>query len=61
MEYKNIKYFIEKWKINERRIRVLCAENRIDGAIKVGKTWLIPIDAARPKYGFYSESVSNSK
>jgi len=48
MEYKNIKYFIQKWNINERRIRVLCAENRIDGAIKVGKTWLIPMDAAKP-------------
>lgn len=48
MEFKLIKYFVEKWGINERRIRTLCSEGRIEGAIKVGKTWLIPIDATKP-------------
>lgn len=48
MEYKNVSYFVEKWNINERRIRVLCSEGRIEGVKKIGKTWLIPIDAAKP-------------
>lgn len=48
MEYKNISYFATKWNIKERRIRILCAEGRIHGAKKVGKTWLIPEDSQKP-------------
>lgn len=48
MELKNILYFVEKWGINERRIRALCSEGRIEGAIKVSKTWLIPVEATKP-------------
>ena len=48
MEYKNISYFASKWHINERRIRILCAEGRIHGAKKIGKTWLIPEDSEKP-------------
>lgn len=48
MELKNIVYFVKKWGINERRIRALCSEGRIEGAIKVGKTWLIPVEATKP-------------
>ena len=28
--------------LSEQRIRVLCAEGRITGAMKIGKAWLIP-------------------
>lgn len=48
MEYKSTSYFSKKWNISERRIRFLCSLNRIEGAIKIGKTWLIPIDANKP-------------
>jgi len=48
MEYKNISYFVDKWGIKERRIRMLCLEGRVSGAKKVGKTWLIPEDAQKP-------------
>lgn len=49
MEYFTTVEMSEKWKISSRRIGVLCAEGRIDGAIKKGKTWLIPSDAEKPK------------
>ncbi len=39
----------EKWNITSRRIGVLCAEGRIEGAIKKGKTWLLPADAQKPE------------
>ena len=48
MEYRNASYFVEKWGIHERRIRKLCAEGRIEGAVKTGKTWLIPKGARKP-------------
>lgn len=38
----------EKWNISSRRIAYLCNEGRIDGAVKKGKTWLIPDDAKKP-------------
>lgn len=38
----------EKWKISDRRIRVLCNEGRIEGAIKFGRNWSIPSDAKKP-------------
>ena len=39
---------VEKWNISERRIRQLLAEDRIEGAVKVGNSWNIPIDATKP-------------
>jgi Fic family protein len=38
----------EKWKISDRRIRVLCSEGRIEGALKIGRNWSIPADAVKP-------------
>ncbi len=37
-----------KWNISDRRIRILCAEGKIDGAELYGKTWFIPDDAVKP-------------
>ena len=48
MEYLTTVEMSEKWNISSRRIGVLCTEGRIDGAIKKGKMWLIPSDAAKP-------------
>ena len=38
----------EKWGISSRRVSLLCAQDRIEGAIKKGKTWLIPAEAKKP-------------
>lgn len=48
MEYLTTVEMAEKWGITSRRIGVLCAEGRVSGAIKKGKTWLIPSDAKKP-------------
>lgn len=48
MEYLTTVEMSEKWNITSRRIGVLCSQNRVDGAIKKGKTWLIPSDAKKP-------------
>jgi DNA adenine methylase len=39
------------WNITPRRIAVLCSENRIAGAERIGKMWLIPKDAQKPEDG----------
>ena len=48
MEYLSIKQTAEKWGITVRRIQVLCAEERIPGAVKIGSSWAIPADAEKP-------------
>ncbi len=49
MEYKSIKEISEIWGISKRRIQVLCSENRIDGAVRIGYSWAIPADAKKPE------------
>ena len=38
----------EKWGISERRVQILCNQNRIPGVSKLGYMWLIPKDAEKP-------------
>ena len=38
----------EIWGISARRIALLCEQERIEGVIKKGKTWLSPEDAKKP-------------
>lgn len=39
---------VKKWNISERRIRQLLQDDRIEGAVKNGNSWNIPIDAVKP-------------
>ena len=48
MEYFTTTELSVQWNITPRRIGVLCAEGRIDGVIKKGKTWLIPAGSRKP-------------
>lgn len=38
----------EKWGISERRIRTLCAEGRIEGVTRFGRSWAIPENTEKP-------------
>ena len=59
MEYLTTVELSEKWKISPRRIGVLCSDGRIDGAIKKGKTWLIPSDAVKPLDARFKSNIGN--
>lgn len=48
MEYMSARDAAEKWGITQRRVSVLCAENRIDGIDRIGNMWLIPKSATKP-------------
>ena len=48
MEYMSCPEAAKKWGISERRVQVLCRENRILGVSKLGYMWLIPKDAEKP-------------
>lgn len=48
MNYKTTTEMSEMWGISSRRISLLCSQERVNGAVKKGKTWLIPADAKKP-------------
>lgn len=48
-KYITTKEASEKWAISSRRIQILCKENRIQGALKKGGTWLIPELSKKPR------------
>ena len=49
MEYLSIRQISERWGISTRRIQVLCTNQRIPGAVRIGYSWAIPADAEKPK------------
>ena len=48
MKYITVKQASEKWGINERRVRALLKEQRIEGAVLEGHRYLIPENARKP-------------
>lgn len=48
LDYIAVKEAAEKWKISERRVQKLCEENRIEGVVRFGRSWMIPRAAAKP-------------
>ncbi len=49
MEFSTTTQMAEKWGISRRRVTTLCIEGRIEGAMLVGNTWMVPSDAQKPK------------
>ena len=48
MEYMKVSEAAQKWGLSPRRVRVLCAENRINGLVQKGKLYLIPAGTEKP-------------
>lgn len=62
MEYMSIAEAAVKWNISNRRIQVLCAQERIPGACRIGNMWAIPRNAEKPvdarvKSGLYKKNT----
>lgn len=51
--YITVKQAAERWSISDRRVRILCAEGKIPGVIREGRSWKIPADAKKPEDGRY--------
>lgn len=49
MDYLSVKQTAEKWGITTRRLQILCSQDRIEGAMRVGNYWAIPSNAEKPK------------
>ena len=51
MDYIGVKALSEKWGLSERRIRLMCSEGRIEGAIKLSWSWAVPSNVEKPTDG----------
>lgn len=49
MDFISVQEAALKWGISERRIQKLCEEERIPGAVRFGRMWLIPKEASKPE------------
>ena len=48
MRYLSVAQTEERWGISPRRIQILCNEERIPGAVRIGRSWAIPDDELKP-------------
>jgi hypothetical protein len=51
MEYMTAQQAAGKWGISDRRVRILCADGKVAGAEKKGKSYRIPVNAQKPPDG----------
>ena len=51
MNYIKVSKAAEKWGISARRVRLLCANSKIDGVIRKGNLYMIPENAMKPLDG----------
>ncbi|MBQ0010411.1 MAG: Fic family protein [Ruminococcus sp.] len=56
MNYIKVSQAAEKWGLSPRRVRILCAEGKIEGCIRKGNLYMIPEDAEKPLDGRYKQS-----
>ena len=48
MRYISAQEAASRWEITKRRVQVLCASGRIDGAVRIGNMWVLPEAAEKP-------------
>lgn len=47
-KYMSTSQAADKWGLSARRVAILCEQQRIEGVEKVGNSWAIPAEAAKP-------------
>ena len=48
MDYVTVKDAAKKWGVTPRRVQILCNQEKIKGAVRFGKSWMIPQRAVLP-------------
>ena len=56
--YMTVKQAAEKWGISDRRVRILCAEGKVSGVTREGRSWMIPAGARKPEDGRFKTTES---
>ena len=61
LQYITAREAAEKWNISQRRVSILCAENRIPNVAMLGNMWIIPRDAEKPDDARKSKPAKRSE
>lgn len=56
-DYMTVQEAAKQWGISERRVQVLCSENRIAGVVHLSRVWLIPKSTKKP----FDRRIKNHK
>ena len=56
--YISIREASYRWGVSERRVNQYCAEGRIPGASRFGRSWAIPENAEKPSDPRFQEYIS---
>jgi predicted site-specific integrase-resolvase len=48
LEWMSPEQAAEIWGVNTRQVQSLCAQGKVDGVVRLGRSWLIPKNAAKP-------------
>ena len=56
--YMTVRQAADLWGISDRRVRSLCSQGKIPGAVQEGRLWRIPSDARKPADGRYKKAES---
>ncbi len=59
MDYMTASQAADKWNISQRRVQIMCQQNRIKGAFKLGDYWAIPADTEKPMDRRKRKNVKN--
>jgi hypothetical protein len=46
--YITVQETAKKWGVTSRQVQILCKENRIAGATRMSRIWIIPENAEKP-------------
>ena len=46
--YMTVQETADKWGVTPRQVQILCKTNRIAGAVRMSRIWIIPEDAEKP-------------
>lgn len=49
MDYCTSAECAKQWDISQRRVEIYCKEGRIEGAVLMGRMWLIPKGTKKPQ------------
>jgi hypothetical protein len=56
--YISVQEAAKRWGISDRRVRDLCSQGKVAGAIRKGRSWRIPVDAKKPTDARYKKVES---
>ena len=58
-DYITVKEAAIKWKVTERQVQILCKNNRIVGATRMSRIWIIPENAEKPTNDKRKAGITN--